>query len=296
MVLPFFNAEKYLAEAIESVLGQDCEDFELLLVDDGSPDASSAIARAYVAREADRLLLLHHPDHANRGTAASRNLALNHARGEFVAFIDADDRWRRPKLAEQVELLNAMPAVDGVFGAVNYWSSYAGGQDEVVPSGHIRNRPVRPPEALLNVYPLGKGNSPCPSDLMLRRTALDSIGGFEETFVGPLFLYEDQAFFLKLYSHATLFFAERIWLDYRQHPDSCTAMGIAEGLGWEARRHCLEWFETYLKSTRYRYDARVRFALMRALRPYRHPHLSALGRGLKSMLRRMPRAKAPQRA
>jgi glycosyltransferase involved in cell wall biosynthesis len=286
VICSFFNVEDYLAEAIESVLAQDYDDFEFLLVDDGSTDGSTRAAREYAARNPDRISYLEHEAHANRGTCAGRNLGLRHARGEFVALIDGDDVWRPYKLRQQIELLERMPEVDAVFGAANYWASYTGGHDEIIQSGHIQNRPVRPPEALLKVYPLGKGTAPCP-DLMIRRAMFDSIGGFEEEFVGSLFLYEDQAFLMKLYLDGTVYFSNRVWLDYRLHDRSCTATGIRERLGWEARRYCLEWFEAYLAGTRYRNSLRIRWALMRALRPYRHPHITKAGRMVKELVRRV---------
>jgi glycosyltransferase involved in cell wall biosynthesis len=287
VVSSFYNVEKYLAEMIGSVLAQDFEDFEILLVDDGSSDASTEIAKGFARRLPQRLRYLEHPGHANRGACAGRNLGISRARGELIAFVDGDDRWRPAKLREQVELLDRMPEVGALFGSANYWASWAGGSDEVVPSGHVRNRPVHSPEALLNVYPLGSGASPCP-DILIRRSTLDLIGGFEEAFVGRHFLYEDQAFFLKLYLHATVYFSESVWLDYRLHDQSCTARGEREGIGGEERRFCLEWFEDYLARTRQRYDPRIRLALMRALRPYRHPRLSAAGRRVKSLLRQAP--------
>ena len=72
----FFNAAEFLGEAIESVIAQDYRDFELLLVDDGSTDAGSAIAQSYNERESDRIRYLHHPGCENRGMSASRNLAM----------------------------------------------------------------------------------------------------------------------------------------------------------------------------------------------------------------------------
>lgn len=286
VVLPVFNGAYFLREAVESVLAQDYQDFELLVVDDGSTDASRSIAKDYAARDPGRVRYLEHPGHANRGTTFSRNLALKYARGELVAFIDADDRWRTAKLADQVAILDAVPQVDAIFGAVNYWSSHEGGDDLIVPTGHIQDRPTAPPEALLKVYPLGKANSPCPSDLLIRRATVDALGGFEEAFVGRLFLYEDQAFFLKLYLRCTLYFSNKVWLDYRQHGKSCTARGQAEGLGWAARRYCLEWFERHLAGTDQRYNVRIRLALMRALRPYRYPRITTFGRRIKSIFGR----------
>lgn len=191
VISAFLNAQKYLAEAIESVLAQDFDDFELLLVDDGSTDGSSRIAGIYAEREPHRVKLLDHPGHANRGTCASRNLAVSQSRAEFLAFVDADDCWRPSKLKEQVELLGRMAEVDAVCGSVNYWSSHDGGEDRIVPTGHVANRPVAPVEALIQLYPLGQAAPPCPSDLLMRRSVVEAIGGFEESFTGPLQLYEE---------------------------------------------------------------------------------------------------------
>jgi glycosyltransferase involved in cell wall biosynthesis len=288
-IIIFYNAERYFREAIDSVLAQDFADFELLLVDDGSTDSSTEIANAYQARDA-RVRYFDHPGHANRGMSASRNLGLSNARGDLIAFIDADDRWRPSKLSDQVELLDSMPGVDAVCGAVNFWASHDGGEDRVVPTGHVHNRPIASPEALLRVYPLGKADPPCPSDLLIRRPVIDAIGGFEEEFTGLLQLYEDQAFLAKFFLEGAVYFDHRVWLDYRLHDDSCTAHVNREQRQPEVRRYFLEWFGAYLDRTRHRFDPRIRVALMRALRPYRHPRLSAAGRRVKSLLRRAERA------
>ena len=106
----FFNAERFLAEAVESVLAQHYEDYEIILVDDGSSDGSSEVARGYAEKSA-RVRYLEHPGHENRGMSASRNLGIDAARGYLIAFIDADDRWRPSKLTEQVDLLDRLPQV-----------------------------------------------------------------------------------------------------------------------------------------------------------------------------------------
>ncbi len=115
VVMIFFNSERYITEAIDSVLAQTFTDFELLLVDDGSTDTSSAIARDYVDRYPTRVRYLEHEGHANRGMSAARNLGLRNAVGEFVALIDSDDVWRPNKLAEQLRHYGGRPgARDGV--------------------------------------------------------------------------------------------------------------------------------------------------------------------------------------
>ena len=179
----FYNAEQYFREAVDSVLGQHFEDFELLLVDDGSSDSSTGIARDYEKRD-PRIRYLQHAGHANLGMSATRNLGLREARGEYIAFIDADDRWRPRKLAEQVALLEQIPDVDAVGGSVNYWSSHEGGRDRVLQTGHVQGRRIDPGEASLRFYPLGSAHAPSMSDLMFRRRSMLDAGGFEERFTG----------------------------------------------------------------------------------------------------------------
>jgi glycosyltransferase involved in cell wall biosynthesis len=286
VICAFFQAERYFHETINSVLAQTFGSFELLLVDDGSTDNSSAIAKDYAARHPERIRYLQHSERQNRGTCASRNLGLENARAELVAFVDADDCWRPSKLEEQVELLDRMPEVDAICGAVNMWMSHAGGADQLVPTGHEFNRVIRPPEALLEVYPLGKADPPVPSDLVIRSSVVKAIGGFEESFTGALQLYEDQAFLAKFFLHGTIYFDERVWLDYRIHDNSCTVRVNRDGMQPVVRRYCLEWFETYLASTRFRFNPRIRLALARALGPYRHPGVAKAVRELKRVLLR----------
>jgi hypothetical protein len=97
----FLNEERFLAEAVESVLAQTMPAWELLLVDDGSSDGGTALAAEYAARHPDRIRYLEHEGHATRGLAASRELGLGHARGRFVHFLDADD-WILPTHLEQL--------------------------------------------------------------------------------------------------------------------------------------------------------------------------------------------------
>src|SRR3954451_25115181 len=78
VVTPFLNAERFLAEAVDSVLAQTYTDWELLLVDDGSSDGSTEVARNYVGLNPARVRYLEHPGHMNRGTSASRNLGIRH--------------------------------------------------------------------------------------------------------------------------------------------------------------------------------------------------------------------------
>lgn len=91
IIVPVYNAEKTLERCVDSILNQTYQDFELLLVDDGSPDGSGALCDAY-ARQDSRVRVFHQE---NAGVSAARNLALDHAAGEYLQFLDSDD-WITP--------------------------------------------------------------------------------------------------------------------------------------------------------------------------------------------------------
>jgi glycosyltransferase involved in cell wall biosynthesis len=280
VIIIFLDAEAFLAEAIDSVLAQSFGDFELLLCDDGSTDGGVALARDYAARLGPKVRYLEHPGHRNCGMSATRNLGVRNAAGEFIAFIDADDVWRPQKLAEQVAILDAHPQVGLVCGAVNYWSAWAGGEDEIIPTGPAHDRPLAPPDALLGIYPLGRAPAPCPSDLLLRRSVVEAVGGFEEHFLGPRMMYEDQGFLNKVYLHAAVYFASRVWLDYRQHPQSCVAEVHRAGQYDEVRGYFLNWFKGYVQDLGRPVDPRVHRALARSLWLHRHPRWRRLAAAL----------------
>src|ERR1700691_6786421 len=101
IITPFYNTERFLQEAIESVLAQTYSNWELLLVDDGSTDGSTAIAHRYADRAPAKIRYLAHPGRENRGLSASRNLGIAGAGGEFLALLDADDVWLPQKLEQQ---------------------------------------------------------------------------------------------------------------------------------------------------------------------------------------------------
>lgn len=109
VMMPVYNAQEYLAEAVESVLAQTYPYWELIIVDDGSTDESLNIAQSFTD---GRIHVYHQP---NAGEAAARNQALQHMQGELVAFLDADDRFLPEHLALTVRYLNEHPEMDGVY-------------------------------------------------------------------------------------------------------------------------------------------------------------------------------------
>ncbi|MGK5169809.1 glycosyltransferase family 2 protein [Geodermatophilus sp. CPCC 205761] len=276
VIMIFFNGEEFMDEAIRSVMGQTTAEFELLLCDDGSTDGSTAMALDWVARCPGQVRYLEHQGHVNRGMSATRNLGIAAARGDFIAFIDADDVWHAGKLIDQLAVMDTHPELGMVCGTVRYWRSWAGGGDAIKPTGHVQCRVVRPPETSLCLYPLGGAAAPCPSDMLLRRDAVVSVGGFEEHFTGVRQMYEDQGFLAKLYLRWPVYFSDAVWLDYRQHPDSCVATVLRDGRYHEVRSYFLTWFEGYLSGLPNGGPPAVRRALTRALRPYRRPLADAL--------------------
>ena len=117
VIIIFLNEERFLCEAVESVCAQTFGDWELFLGDDGSTDASAAIAQQLAATRPDRITYLTHAARENRGMSASRKLGLALARSEFVAFLDADDRWFPDKLERQIGLFAEHPDAQMVCGA-----------------------------------------------------------------------------------------------------------------------------------------------------------------------------------
>ena len=105
VLMPVFNGEKYLAEAIESILNQTFDDFEFLIINDGSTDGSAAILERY--RQRDQRIRVY--DQSNQGLVASLNCGLELAQGEYVARMDADDISLPERLAKQVGFMEAHP-------------------------------------------------------------------------------------------------------------------------------------------------------------------------------------------
>ena len=271
VIIPFLNGERYIAEAVDSVFQQTYRNWELLLVDDGSTDGSSAFARELANAHPGRVVYLEHVNHQNRGLSASRNLGIRHASGEFFAPLDCDDLWLPQKLERQIAVLLEHPEAAMVFGAPEYWRSWSGSGQETadfVPDLGVQgNTLFRPPELLCALYPLGSGSAPCPSDLMFRRRVLETAGFFQEEFRGIYGLYEDQAFLARVYANEPVFIRNETWTRYRLHADSCMASVTAGGGYSEVRGYFLQYLDRYLRRQGTT-DVRVWTLLLKALRQY----------------------------
>lgn len=266
----FLNEERFLEEAIESVLQQDYQHWELLLIDDGSTDKSTGIAKKYAQNYPGKIIYSEHEGHANRGLSASRNHALRQASGEFIAFLDGDDVWL-PDLLSQLLMVMQQQAPSMVCEATEYWYSWknAAKKDTIIPVGTKENKMYPPPQLLLNLYPLGKGAAPCLCGILVKKYILKKHGGFDEAFKG---MYEDQAFLIKLYLNEYVYISSGCSNRYRQREGSLVNTSHMSGKYHQERKHFLEWLKQYLKSTGTKHP-KVKKLLEHALFPYRQPLL-----------------------
>jgi glycosyltransferase involved in cell wall biosynthesis len=284
VLMPFLNVAPYLADAIESVRAQTYPHWELLLVDDGSTDGSGEIARRYAALD-PRVRALEHPGRANLGASASRNLALRHATGAYVALLDGDDLWLPPKLEEQVALLEATPAADVLVGSTEYWYGWTGRPEDVrldrvvrigVPNGTL----LRPPALLTGALDEALA-VPCTCSLVARRDAVRRAGGFEESFRR---VYTDQAFYAKLFVASAVLVSETCWDRYRLRADSSCGSARRTSEMAATRLRWLAWLREYLAVRGVR-DAALHAALRRAAWRARYPRALRLLRRVRRTFR-----------
>ncbi len=154
VVIPTHNYARYLADAIESVLAQEVDGVEIVVVDDGSSDAPEEVVERYAEIE--------FLSQARQGVGAARNIGVAASRGDLIAYLDADDKWAPGKLRAQLDALAADSSLDLVYGFIHEFLS-----DDLSPLERtaVLARPGRQ-AALL------------PSAILMTRDASDRIGGF----------------------------------------------------------------------------------------------------------------------
>jgi len=170
VVIPLYNKEKQIAGTLRSVLSQSFQDFEIVIVNDGSTDGSAE----EVARINDpRIRLINQP---NAGVSAARNRGITEAKGEYIALLDADDEWHHDYLATQASLIKKYPEC-AVF-ATNYEFRNEKG---VVTNTIINNLPFDGEDGILsNYFKVASTSHPpiCSISIVARKSAFQAIGGF----------------------------------------------------------------------------------------------------------------------
>lgn len=252
-IIIFLNGEAHIREAIESVLAQSYPEWELILVDDGTTDGATAIARSYAEAHPDRITYTEHPDHENRGMSASRNAGLRLARGEYVAFLDADDIWLPDRLNTHVEVMEQHPDVAMSMAPTLLWSSW--NKDNLPKSrpwlaadiktelGVPEGVPIPPPVVATHYLASHGGGLPGICSLLIRRPRLLEVGGFEESFRG---LYEDQVMIFKILLNFPIIAIGDIQDFYRQHDASACGQAARTGDDQRIRPIFLEWLQGYM--------------------------------------------------
>lgn len=285
VIINFFNEERFIEEAIESVFNQTYQNWELLLVDDGSTDKSTEIAQLYAQQYPTKIRYLEHQGHENRGSSAARNLGGDYAQGEYIAFLDADDVWLPNNLELYINILDAHPQTGLVYGNTQKWYSWTGlpedqEQDHLYKLGIDTEILVNPP-MLLNLLIEQKISAPCTCSLLLRQDVLQEIGGWEDSFRG---MYDDQALYAKIFLKYPTFITGAWGAKYRKHSDSCVS--VARKTGQEKATHLffLNWLKQYVLEQEVN-DPSVRESLQKAFWPYQHPWLDRLKRGFMCLSR-----------
>jgi glycosyltransferase involved in cell wall biosynthesis len=282
VIIPFCNVESFLDEVISSVLAQTYDHWELILVDDGSTDSSSAIAMKYCNQAPARIRCVHHDGRVNKGSSAARNLGRQFSHGAYIAYLDSDDIWVPGKLAEQVELLNTFPDAGMIIGASRYWHSWTGRPDDaqhdlIVQVGGPQDTLIRPPRLAQLLYPLGPGAAPTTNSVLIRTDIVDKVGGWEDEFKGA---FDDQAFLIKVYLETPVYISSRCWDWYRQRPGSVSQIELVAEHRQRHKARFFIWLEKYLRARGYRGSEEWRMlkeaTWQPRLRRYRYPVLSRI--------------------
>jgi glycosyltransferase involved in cell wall biosynthesis len=208
VVIPAYNSEAFIAQAIQSALDQSYKDIEIIVVDDGSTDGTEAVVRSFQG-------LVAYYRQENRGAGVARTLGVERANGEWIAFLDSDDVWYPDKLALQLE--EAQRHQDCAF----FYSDL----DAVDEAGHVivksflktkTERRKRKRKAALDAVVFNLLPFPYPSTVLLKRSLFLLTGGFSATFSGNY--HEDFEFFARVAHQHPLHFIPQSLVRYRVLP------------------------------------------------------------------------------
>jgi glycosyltransferase involved in cell wall biosynthesis len=229
IIIPAYNAEKFIEKTLQSVLSQTYQNFEVIVVNDGSQDQTATIVKA-TAQHDRRVILL---QQANAGVATARNLAIQYSRGELIAPIDADDTWFPNNLEKQVQcLLNA----DTTVGMIYAWSVEIDEEDQFCGGFHASDFQGGIYTKLL--YNNFIGNA---SAVLIRRDCLTELGGYNCNLRAQGGQgCEDIELYLRIAEHNQIKVVPEFLVGYRQVKNSMscsyTSMAKSQHLVLEAVR------------------------------------------------------------
>jgi glycosyltransferase involved in cell wall biosynthesis len=211
--MPAFNSEAFIFEAVESVIRQTYNNWELIIIDEWSTDKTSEIVAGFIEAD-DRIRYVHQ---INSGPAAARNKGIQNSRGRYIAFLDSDDIWYLDKLEKQMNFLASHPGYV-VYGGRNYILE---GKGRFVESGQIRVfKNFSTIEENIEYF-LYNSNLTITSTLLFEKSLLEKTGYFDET----LHICEDDNLILRMAAYQK-FHALNEPVDYRRkHDQSITGSG-----------------------------------------------------------------------
>lgn len=205
VIIPTYNHAEYVLDTLRSVFTQTYTDYEVIVVNDGSPDNTSEILMPLAAEGRIRYI-----EQTNQGQAAARNRGLREATGEFVAYLDDDDLWPAEKLLWQVENLRSdhrLVAVAGERVTINVCGDQIA-ENRFAP-GHVSR---------IELY---SGNPfASPGQVLIRRSALEAVGGFDTTIWGS----DDLDLWFRLEEVGDIVKVQRLALKYRMHESNASHM------------------------------------------------------------------------
>jgi len=209
VVMSVFNGQAFLAEAIESILGQGYHDFEFVIIDDGSTDRTAPMLANY-ARQDERIRVHRHE---NKGRAASLNIGIGLARGKYIARMDADDIALGIRLEEQIRFMEENPDVGLLGGAFELISD---------DGSRLMNTIIFPTEdsdikSALLVY-----NPICHPTAVMRKAVSEAVGGYRKALVDA----DDYDLWLRISERCQLANLQTSVLQYRIHPNQVSVKGL----------------------------------------------------------------------
>lgn len=204
VIIPTYNRARFISAAIDSVVSQTFQDFELIVVDDGSTDDTVAIVNGY-GNPRIRVLAC-----AHEGLCRALNTALRHAQGQFIARLDSDDIWLPTFLATMITRLREAPHTDVVYAVARAMD------EEGRPLSALRGSPLRyPADAFCSLL---YRDVTCNIAVVATKRCLEAVGGFDET----MRWNEDWDVWLRVAMHHRFTFIDQVVAQYREHADSMT--------------------------------------------------------------------------
>lgn len=219
VIIPTHNRNGFLQSAIESVLNQTFQSFEIIVVDDASSEDVQGIVQGFHDR---RVKYIRHE--INKGEAGARNTGLIHSNGEYIAFLDDDDMWFPEKLALQMNVLENSPAnVGGIYSGF------------IAINGAKQTSYARIPTRKGNIYQdlLVKNTIGTPSTVLIKRACIETAGLFDEN----IFYGVDHDFYLRIAKHFHFEYIAKPLVQYNIHENCLTNNPEIRAKGLEAMSH-----------------------------------------------------------